>query len=1112
MSSRDRGPKTTKTKANIGIDSISTDSITHSASSCSDAALSPASRSRRLCLEERREKLLMLARHGSGDSSGNNHHDDGGDKKGKSRQVIHVARGSKLFPRNADSGKEGRRSWSLENRANRHEPRGRRSSSFQAEERRRRKRSPARASAARGATSHDLVGSRARCGKQREASRRHDELRRAESSGRLERIRKPSSIERRGADRVSQVGRSDRDKRRESFHHIENNLRRSASGPAMTTAAAKTRPRAAVERNRNHESLEHSYRFRHGDIVKEKRPVSTTRRDTDRPVDRNDTYLDNDHANRQGSGRINRGHPRPSSRGAEKRRILHQSRKCNADRDKRVQVRQENKYERPRTTNASNDERAIGALPQSKEATKVPISKNHKSDTDRTKEALRQAKITLLSSQLIGLNLKSDAEEKDKVSPSSLNETTLVPVPPPAPVRPIDRLKTSNRRGRENDYEIMPLLTEEINKSRSNDIIDQYKKKLHGEANDQIVLSAEDVRKNQADDNIFTHGKRLDSHAKETRVAPLEDKVHRGSVGDKVHANVDLKDDFHDDDDNVSIEVCVDTEQLVSTAQLDRRVSSLTMRESDWKLDLTSSLVKFDESDNSGAPHVALVERGRSLPATGEVVATQTLAMGQYSNTTGEGITTSIIESNDKDSVHSRDMTYELQRRSTYDESINVIDIGDLDDSIIDPSHDISKRLQRRLPSSNDSNVTGGTSLLEAVPKVNNMSFRALADHLTGRKTKASDLSHIDVESTSSFFADVSAFDTKEQEDPLIRSKKVDKIVQKISKCREKSWQQQAGRVGDDKKTDSLTATANKQLSQKFPPPPPRRSHQTTSAAKNHLPNMGPSPPSRNSEIVRSTHDRSSGIPLSPPNTKTKPPCPRPPPPSQLTHRVTASQQTSSHAPHNDAQAPPAPPLHGKNASAGSPKVDTASHSALRTDPVNNLLSQLQNVDRISPANDKVFRRSISGGSIKNDHIPSTSSILRRRNSTGVMSTIKHDTNNSDSGEVSGMPYKDSTGGGYGAYTGQVDQWGRPHGTGKILYHSGASFDGKWVNGVPCLALTPYQHGAVSNFNGTTGDLNHYYLMAPSGYGGVPPSNYNNTNQLNMSLNSFNHSMNWDYW
>jgi hypothetical protein len=166
----------------------------------------------------------------------------------------------------------------------------------------------------------------------------------------------------------------------------------------------------------------------------------------------------------------------------------------------------------------------------------------------------------------------------------------------------------------------------------------------------------------------------------------------------------------------------------------------------------------------------------------------------------------------------------------------------------------------------------------------------------------------------------------------------------------------------------------------------------------------------------------------------------------------------------------------------------------------------------MSPANDKVFRRSISGGSIKNDQAPSTSSILRRRNSTGVLSTIKCDTNNSHSGEASGMPYKDFTGGGCGVYTGQVDQWGRPHGQGNIFYNSGTSFEGKWVNGVPCLALPPYPQGAVSNFNGTTGDLNPYYHIAPSGYGGVLPSTYNNTSQLNMSMNSFNHSMNLDHW
>jgi len=47
---------------------------------------------------------------------------------------------------------------------------------------------------------------------------------------------------------------------------------------------------------------------------------------------------------------------------------------------------------------------------------------------------------------------------------------------------------------------------------------------------------------------------------------------------------------------------------------------------------------------------------------------------------------------------------------------------------------------------------------------------------------------------------------------------------------------------------------------------------------------------------------------------------------------------------------------------------------------------------------------------------------------------------------VSGLSYNDRDGG-RGLYTGEVDQWGRPNGEGKIEYDSGEVFDGQWVNG-----------------------------------------------------------------
>ncbi|KAL3782052.1 hypothetical protein HJC23_006280 [Cyclotella cryptica] len=1114
-------------KPQLGIDSISTDSVTRSASSGSDPLPNPASRSRRppprndgdasgrLRLEERREKLRMLARHGSGDSS--NRDGDGG-KKGKSRPVthqktvIHVSRGSRLFHKSSaasdDKGRR-RRSWSPENRGNRNlkERDGRRSSSFRADERR----------ASRDQQQGGGDGSRPRGGMPRSASRRHSDVRRSESSGRLERARKPSSVEPRGPNRRSSQPRVV--ERRASFDERKHRLERSASEPASTTTATKARPRPAAERIRHHESRDRSSRVSHVDRASARRPVSANGRQRDRPAQRDVTSLHKDDPNRPVSRRTSSGQPPSSSReAADRTRILHphhnhQSSQPNADRKTRAPVRQADNHDRSKRNSSCNDARAVEKLTLSRETARDPVSTNHKSDTDRTKEALRQANVTLLSSQLIHLNLKSEAKTQDKTSSSPLNETALVPVPPPAPMRPIGRLRSCNRGG-------MPVLAEEMHSTRSSDRIDAHKKRILGEANERIASRADEGHKSRSDEEWVAHEKHryVTDEQKETRFMPTENKVHNSLAVEKIQAREGLNDD--DGDDNVSIDVCFDTNHSENDAQLDRRVSPLTMRESDWKLDLSSSFVKFDESNGTTAQDVTVVERGTSSPATRQGFTNESLVVKQDSDTIGEGNAASNMDSDDKVSVHSQEKTSEWQQRDTYDESTDVIEIDDLDDSIIDSPHNISKRLRRRLSSMNDSTVTEGTSILEAVPQVNNMSLRALADHLTGRKAKVtSTVSHIDAESTSSFFADVSASDTMDQGDHRIRSKKVDEIVQKISKCRGKSSQniqepsRQAGNIGDAKKTASLTATASKNLLQKFPPPPPRRTHQITCAA-NQQPDMVPSPPPRNPQLVRSTQDGCNGTPLSPSQSKTKVSSPRPPPPPMLNYRKhastgTAVQQTSSQP---IAQAPPAPPLYGKHASTGSPTVDAASQNTQRTDAVDHLLSQLQNVDGIPPADNQAYRRSTSGGSVKNDKEPATTSILRRRNSIGVMSNIKNATNTALSGEVSDMPYRDSIGGGYGVYTGQVDQWGRPHGQGKILYTSGGSFEGIWVNGVRCQTVPPYQQGTVSNFNGAPGDVNPYYLMAPSGYGGVPPSNYYNTSQFNTSMNSFNHSMNWDYW
>ena len=50
---------------------------------------------------------------------------------------------------------------------------------------------------------------------------------------------------------------------------------------------------------------------------------------------------------------------------------------------------------------------------------------------------------------------------------------------------------------------------------------------------------------------------------------------------------------------------------------------------------------------------------------------------------------------------------------------------------------------------------------------------------------------------------------------------------------------------------------------------------------------------------------------------------------------------------------------------------------------------------------------------------------------------------------VHSLQYSDRSGGGAGLYTGEVDQWRRPHGQGFMKYASGQFFEGTFCNGEP---------------------------------------------------------------
>jgi len=50
---------------------------------------------------------------------------------------------------------------------------------------------------------------------------------------------------------------------------------------------------------------------------------------------------------------------------------------------------------------------------------------------------------------------------------------------------------------------------------------------------------------------------------------------------------------------------------------------------------------------------------------------------------------------------------------------------------------------------------------------------------------------------------------------------------------------------------------------------------------------------------------------------------------------------------------------------------------------------------------------------------------------------------------VHNLQYSDRSGGGAGLYTGEVDQWRRPHGQGFMKYTTGQFYEGTFCNGEP---------------------------------------------------------------
>ena len=66
----------------------------------------------------------------------------------------------------------------------------------------------------------------------------------------------------------------------------------------------------------------------------------------------------------------------------------------------------------------------------------------------------------------------------------------------------------------------------------------------------------------------------------------------------------------------------------------------------------------------------------------------------------------------------------------------------------------------------------------------------------------------------------------------------------------------------------------------------------------------------------------------------------------------------------------------------------------------------------------------------------------------------------SKKGRVENSPFTDDNGD-VGMYTGETNEYGRPHGKGRMKYKNGVFFEGKWVNGTCAnvmLDFPPQQH------------------------------------------------------
>ena len=404
------------------------------------------------------------------------------------------------------------------------------------------------------------------------------------------------------------------------------------------------------------------------------------------------------------------------------------------------------------------------------------------------------------------------------------------------------------------------------------------------------------------------------------------------------------------------------------------------------------------------------------------------------------------------------------------------------EDSIID-TQVITRPLKHRVSSlgRDDPSVEDDdTSAPSTVFEVNKLSFRALANHF---RSPTKRISQIDSESCSLFP------DAASRQEQDVSGKKIDEIMSKIMKCREKSSRYSTPKLNKTKNSslskNSSAAKASAKRSQPKkvppPPPPPRRASETPVPVKKQADK--PAPPPRNPPPARPIQVEAKT------NTSNVPS--RPPPPVTSTVLTPAMRRHASTG---------AVPESSRTTMPISPKPP-------KKDPIDHIMSQLQQLEKPSPApnnNNNGIRPPIAQDTFQQD----LASPLNRRNTTGNAPTKTPGRNDILSGGVSNMAYRD-TKGGHGIYSGEVDQWGRPHGEGRIDYDSGDFFEGRWINGEPFHEPSTFQPGFGEMYpQGGGGVMSHPHPAAPM-YGGMMQAPYGGGN-FNMSMNSFNNSMNFN--